>query len=909
MSRARSTSAAAVQATSTDLLLATKLYIPPLRPRMVARPRLLARLDHGLACRFTLVSGPAGFGKTTLLSEWVHALSSSPVPGRGGGGARGEEERAVSAAWLSLDQADNNPTRFWTYLIAALQTVRKGLGATALAALQSPQPPGMEALLTGLINDIATLGAGPLVLVLDDFHLITTPSIQEALLSLLDHLPPEMHLFLSGRADPPWPLARLRAAGEMVEVRTEDLRFTPTEVASFLNGVMRLDLAADDIAALDERTEGWIVGLQMAALSIQGRQDVPAFIQAFRGSHRFILDYLVEEVLDRQTPDIQSFLHQTAVLDLLTAPLCDAVTGRQDSQAVLTQLERTNLFLVPLDDERRWYRYHHLFADLLRSRLERSQPDQVTALHRRASAWYEEQQMLVEAVTHALAGHDPGEFVRSRPWLSIARAWALAYTGSFEAVNPCLQDAIQTLGGEKELALSCGLAPGEVAHIRGHIDAIRCYVQSITYEDPRVAIELAQSALAQLPESDWRARGRVAVLLGLGYRKSLAYAEAHAALSKALAIARAAEQKFVVVDVLCQIARVEADQGRLHQAAATCREALRLAEEYGGPGRSRLPVVSYALVTLSRILYEWNDLPTALELAQEALILARQWGQMDSMAGGYISLIMAQFAGREFDRALESVEEMKRIYRPGLYPRQSVAMEARVRLEMNDVAGAARCAAELVPYADEEWRMSRLISVYVTEFQQGVRSSLDDVLDFLTRTLPVLEAAGTEAGVVELLALQAVALQALGRVEEARSVLTRALSIAEPEGWIRTFIDEGALMGELLRAVLTAQRTQRGAAAQRIAGYASRLLSAMGVEMPGAKPSAPSSADLVEPLSEREFEILRLLATSLSTPEIARELILSANTVRSHVKSIYGKLNVHGRIEAIQRARELRLLS
>jgi LuxR family maltose regulon positive regulatory protein len=722
----------------------------------------------------------------------------------------------------------------------------------------------------------------------------------------------------------------------MIELRTDDLRFSAAEVAAFLNDVMGLGLSNADITTLDERTEGWIVGLQMAALSLQGRSDAPAFIQAFHGSHRFILDYLVEEVLDRQPDDVQDFLCQTAVLERLTSPLCDAVTGRSDSQAILTRLERANLFLVPLDDERRWYRYHHLFADLLRSRLERSRPDQVINLHWQASAWYEEQELIVEAVMHALAARDldrvvrlveehvlglmehgnlgilvgwlnvlPIELVRSRPWLSIARAWALAYMSSHDIAEACLQNAAQALvdGQQPSLELSDRrLAPDKVAHINGHINAIRCYIQGVTHSDPQLTIELAQRALAELPESDWRARGMVAVLLGLGYRQTMNFAAAHKALAKALAIAKATGQKYVVIDVLCQIARVEHDQGCLHQAVATCQQALRLAEEYGG----FIPVVSYALSTLSGILYEWNDLAAALDFAQKSLDLGRMWGSADSLTDSYYDLIMIHIANREFDRAMESIQEMKQLYIPsGRYPRVPVALEAAVRMEMNDVTGASQRVEDLIPHTDEEWRMFNLVPVYIAQFRQRARASLEDVLGFLARTLQNIEASDATLYMIHTLAQQAMALQALGRIDEACTALRRALSMAEPEGYVRVFIGEGAPMGDLLAMILTAQR---GETSLRLASYVSQLLSALGGKTPVERPATPPSSVLVEPLSDREMEVLRLLNTALPTPEIAKELFVSANTIRSHVKSIYGKLNAHGRIDALERARELKLL-
>ena len=903
-------------------LLSPKFHIPPPRLELVSRSRLIERLDKGIQRKLTLISAPAGYGKSTLMSTWVHN--------------RDRTKACPRIAWLSLDKADNDPARFWVYSIAALQMVWEGLGTGAQAALQSPQPPAIEMQLTSLINEIADRGPEPVVLVFDDFHLITTEPILDAMLFLVDHLPPCLHLVIAGRADPPWPLARLRASGEMTELRTADLRFTAAEVTTFLNDTIGLGLSAADITALEERTEGWIVGLQMAALSMQGRHDIPAFIRTFYGSHRFILDYLVEEVLERQPPYIRDFLHQTAVLERMNASLCNALTERQDSQTILASLEQANLFLVSLDDERCWYRYHHLFADLLRSRLGCSQPDLIAALHRRACQWYKGQRLVVEAVTHALAAGDaehaarlveqnmlemiehghlrtliewlnalPGELARSRPWLSIARALALAYTGSFDEVSPCLQNAARALDAGDEQAL----VPGEIAHINGHIHAIRCYVMNVKGEDCRLAIELAQTALAQLPESDLRMRGRVEVLLGSAYRNNMDYAAAHETLTSALAINKAAEQKFVVIDVLCQIARVESDQGRLRQAAATCREALRLANEYGISGLSQLPAASSALITLSGILYEWNELSAAHDHAQQALALARQWGAVDNLAGGYVSLIMIQITSKEFDRAFESIQEMKQLYGiPGPFPRRPVALEALMRLAMNDMAGAMQCASELIPHTDERWRMSILIPLYIAQFRQGSRASLDDVLDYLVDSLQKSEAAGSLIGIAQGFAWQAMALEALGRIDEANSALARALSMAESEGYVRMFLDGGAPMRKLLASVIEADRKLWDESAQRRVDYAGLLLSALSEKVPAGRLGIPSTTALIEPLSDREMDVLRLLNTALPTPEIAQELFLSTNTIRSHVKSIYGKLNAHGRTEAIQRAKELGLL-
>ena len=427
-------------------ILATKLYIPPPRPKVVLRPRLIERLNEGLDRKLTLISAPAGFGKTTLVSEWV-AGSERP------------------AAWLSLDEGDNDPTRFLTYLVAALQTIAPDIGEGVLSVLQSPQPPPTESILTALLNEITAV-PDDFVLVLDDYHVIDARPVDAALTFLLEHLPPQMHLVITTREDPQLPLARLRARGQLTELRAADLRFTPSEAAAFLNEVMGLNLSAEDIAALETRTEGWIAGLQLAALSMRGREDVPGFIRAFAGDNRYIVDYLVEEVLQRQPERVRSFLLQTSILDRLSGPLCDAVTGQEEGNALLEALERGNFFVVPLDDRRHWYRYHHLFADVLHAHLMAEQPDQVPTLHRRASEWYEQHGSAADAIRHALAAEDferaadlvelavpamrrsrqeatllgwlkalPDELIQCRPVLSVAYAGTLLQAASSRALR------------------------------------------------------------------------------------------------------------------------------------------------------------------------------------------------------------------------------------------------------------------------------------------------------------------------------------------------------------------------------------------------------------------------------------------------------------------------------------------
>jgi LuxR family maltose regulon positive regulatory protein len=631
----------------TTPLLATKLYIPSIRPELVSRPHLIERLNAGLHRKLTLISAPAGFGKTTLLSEWVAAC-----------------ERPV--AWVSLDKGDNDPTRFWAYFMAALQTLQAdaaqaAVGEAALSVLQSPQPPPIEALLTGLINEIASIPA-PFILALDDYHLITTQPIHDALAFLLDHLPPPMHLAIATRADPPLPIARLRGRGQVTELRLTDLRFTPDEAAEFLNQVMSLELSADDVAALASRTEGWIAGLQMAAASMQGRKDTASFIQAFTGSDRYILDYLVEEVLHHQPRHIQTFLLQTAILDRLTAPLCDALLDIRDwildideqteypisntqypisnlqSQTILEYLESSNLFIIPLDNERRWYRYHRLFADLLRQRLHQRHPDLVPILHQRASEWHEQNGLMAEAIEHALSGEDferaaalveqvaeatlmrsevatflswvealPDELVRARPTLCVFHAWALLWRGlPLDEVESRLQDV-----GE-----DVDLTPGKVAALRGFMAIFQGQLARAT--------KLCRQALEQLPEDDVFWRSISTWMLSISELADGDLRTGSRALDEVVRMSQKAGNVMIAVPAVCHLARLSDRQGQLHKAQAIYQRALELGTDESG---RRLPIASEALIGLGRLSYEWNDLESAARYLEESIALSQQWSE------------------------------------------------------------------------------------------------------------------------------------------------------------------------------------------------------------------------------------------------------------------------------------------
>jgi LuxR family maltose regulon positive regulatory protein len=894
-------------------LLQTKLYVPPIRPGMVSRPRLIERLNDGIHSgrKLTLLSAPAGFGKTTLLSEWV-AGCDRPV------------------AWVSLDERDDDPARFWSYVIQALQTVQADTGAVALAALQgshnqrlSTAPPPqsyvgwIEALLTGLINELAGC-PDPLVLVLDDLHLITQRRVHDALVFLVGGLPPQVHLVLSTRTDPPWPLARLRARGEITELRARELRFTLDEASAFLNDANALQLTAENVAALDARTEGWIAGLQMAALSMRQRRDPTAFIDRLGGTHRFILDYLVEEVLDRQSPAIQDFLLETSILDRMTAPLCNAVIDGTDSQAMLTQLDRANLFLVPLDDERRWYRYHRLFADLLRSRLEQRQPDQVPDLHRQASGWYERSGLISEAICHALGAGDvervvhlvernvlamvehgelralerqlgalPGRAVCSQPWLCVAHAWMLAFTGQLDAAERLLTDGEQALDDSDQ-------------HIAGHAAMIRAHAAAVN-GDMLLAAEYASTALQLLPTDDWVARSWALAHLGRTSHWTGDLQTASWALTEAARISQAAGNSYISVKVLCDLGVTHFGQGQLRKAADTLRHAIQLAEKHTERDGRPLPITGYAHNQLAEILCEWNDLEAALGHAQQGIELCKQWGQADLLAAGYLSLAEVLLAARDTHRALDAIQSARQAA-SGVSPwflTRVDRMEALAQLALGDVAAASRWAREGGLSAHDEFDPPSEPSYRTLARVLSAEGRLGEALHLLGRLLEMAEQAGAAGRVVQIRVLQALALQAQGQAEPALAALGRALCLAEPEGYVHTFVDGGEPIGALLR---------RAAARGVEVDYVRTLLDALECEARASEASATAHPALVEPLTERELEVLRLLAVGLPNKEIAGTLVIAVGTVKAHLKNIYGKLEVHNRTEAANRARDLGLV-
>ncbi|UCB44109.1 MAG: hypothetical protein JSV77_05630 [Dehalococcoidales bacterium] len=898
-------------------LLKTKLHMPPLQPKLVSRPRLLERLKKGLQLKLTLVAAPPGYGKTTLLSEGVR-------------------NNQMPVGWLSLDQDDNDPTRFWSYIITALQTVHADIGKSALGLLQSQQAPPIDYILTIIINEMSEVNKD-FALVLDDYHMIEAQPIHDFMTFLLNHLPPQVHLVIASRIDPSISLARLRVQNQLMEIRADDLRFVPEEATAFLNDVMSLGLSDVDVAKLESRTEGWIASLQLAAISMQGRENVSAFITEFSGNNRYIMDYLIEEVIHRQEEGIQTFLLETSILNRFTTSLCNAVTGHDDSRERLAQLEDTNLFLVPMDDERQWYRYHHLFAELLRNQLLLSQQKRMIELHLRASWWFEQEGLTGEAIHHAFGAQDferaanlvesvafttfmnsqcltvlgwleklPSALITDRPWLCLSGALANQLSGHYDAVEPLLQSAESAMSRVEKSQPSKSFP--DHAKIRSYIIAAHS-TRSLIEGNTKRTIELCHEALKYLPEDDLIARSSVLKDLGITYWTIGDTSSTRRYLEEANTLGQSGRHLYISLAVMSYLANIDRVQGHLHQAAEKFREVIRLGSQWGGA--EPLPVTGNAHVGLSQILYEWNDIKGAIYHAGIGTKLAERGGVIRTLVLGYLLLAWQNQAFGNTKEMMEALQQLKEIppksidaYTLG----KSAGWKARLLLVQGDLSAVNSWATSqeskvnLWDIPDFYLELSHLTLVRLHLAQDKV----DEIPGLLERLRQKAEAEQRTGSLIEILVLQSIALHSQGDENQSLTILEHALSLAEPEGYVRTFIDEGEPMAKLLRLAAS-----RGIATKYVrkllasfqkpntnASAQPKIVSAVGAVVP---------SPLVEPLSEREQEVLQLIIAGMSNHEIAERLIIGQSTVKTHINNIYSKLDVNSRSQAIAQARELKL--
>ena len=922
------------QAVVTSPLLETKLYTPRWRAGLVPRARLTERLDHVTKRKLTLVSAPAGFGKSSLLAEWLTGTPAGERP----------------AAWLSLDPSDNDPALFWAYFVTALQRVHSGVGESALSLLRSNQPPPIEKLLGTLLNEITASSDEPstgssdgFVLVLDDYHVIEAQPVHTGISFLLDHLPPQMHLVIAGRADPPLPLSRLRGQGELAELRAADLRFTAEEAAAFLNEVMGLDLSAGDVAALETRTEGWIAGLQLAALSMQGREDVPSFITAFAGDDRYIVDYLVEEVLQRQPEEVRSFLLQTSILDRFSAPLCDAVTGRQDGKAVLEALERGNLFVVPLDDKRQWYRYHHLFGDVLRAHSMEEQPDRVPALHRLAAAWFEERSMAPEAIEQARAAGDhetvarilsanfedfertgqytsisswsaslPEEMVRKRPRLALIHAGsAVASEDNLRATRRLTAwaedaiDAIESGGGFDPTDDIDGtvVGPDGLGALKGELLAMKL-VHSARKLQPKEIAGIVEQALELLPPGH-RTKGMLHMIRAGLQMEASDIKLALPGLDRSVEEARRADNPLLLAGVLTHRGQASVTMGRLEEGRSSFEEAILAAQ---GASSEATLLMCGPHTGLAEVFLERADLAMATHHAEKALEFAGRSPTRSPVLYARTTAAQVLLAAGDTNAAMEQVEAAQRFVQ-GSSDSRFVSFLSSVRLKIYCWSGDLEAAADVVRVRElsPDVVVDRDNEEEVTAYARSLVADGDysDAVLVLSRVLPIVRDGGRVQHEIHALTLQALAHELLGERARALESLGRATMLGEPGRFNRTFTVDGPAAGRLLEALADGARRGRGPAEAGSPSYLANLLPDPEV---GPEGTSASASDLAEPLTVRELEVLRLIAAGMRNQNIADQLFISLSTVKRHIANAYGKLDVSHRTEAVARANELNLL-
>jgi LuxR family maltose regulon positive regulatory protein len=879
-------------------LLETKLYAPRPRSALVARPRLIELLGQDAPNKLTLVVAPAGFGKTTFVATWL----------------------AGSAGWVSLDPSENEPRLFWFYVIRAVQKVHPAVGPRALALLQSPQAADIESVLTTLINDVVSVDAD-LTLVLDDYHVIDDARVHDSLTFLLDHLPPRMHVVITSRSEPPVALPRLRARGELRELRASDLRFSHSEASAFFSQVMALELSPSDLATLEQRTEGWIAGLKLAALSMKGREDTRAFIDAFSGDNRHIADYLIEEVLRSEPEPIRRLLLGTAMLDRLSGPLCDAVLGQEGSQLVLEDLERRGLFVIALDDRRERYRYHHLFADVLQKQAIAQDPEAVRACHARASVWYEQHGSSADAIRHAFGAADPARaaallernwperdrsyesaawlarvkslpdgIVRDRPVLTMGYAWALLNSGELEAAELRLRDVEQGSESPGRMVVN---DQARFESLFAELGSARIYLAQALGDVPGT-LEHATRALELIPEHDHAGRATGIALVALARWGRGELEQAHRTFADALAAMRAGGHELDAIRGTFVLGDIRVAQGRLREAAQVYERGLLVAAESPHGATAETDELHLGLSELHR---EWNDLASATSHLEAIARSATRAAHTNNRLRWCTSMAKVREAQGAIDDALELLGEAANHERRDPIPRVRPipALKARLFVAQGRVDEAADWARKVKLSVNDD------VS-YLREFEQItfarilIAQRAPHVVALLDRLASAAQAGGRVGSVIEILVTQSLAQQALGNMRGALERLTQAVTLAEPEGYLRVFLDEGARVRELLRQAAT-----RGLAVP----YLRRVLAAFDAP---PKPIVAPGASPVQPLTTRELEILRLIATGLRNQEIADRLSISAATVKRHIANAYGKLGVKHRTEALARAAELKLL-
>jgi LuxR family maltose regulon positive regulatory protein len=922
-------------------LIETKFSIPPARPELVVRARLYSLLEAGTRLPLLLVSAPPGFGKTTLVAAWLHG-----------------HPQAVDCGWLSLDEADNQPITFWRYLTAALQHARPGLGETAQAMLASSQPPPLETVAAVLINELAGSPQRPLILVMDDYHVIRSKDIHASLNFLLDHLPNNVHLALLSREDPPLGLARRRARQQMVEVRAGDLRFRPDETGSFLQSVMGLALDPQQVGVLEERTEGWIAGLQMAGLSLQGR-DPQAFLKSFAGVDHYIADYLVEEVLQRQPRRVREFLLKTSVLEVLSAPLCAALLenapldlpGGEEAlespyAAMLEHLEHANLFLVPLDNSREWYRYHHLFAQLLRQRLVQVYgAAEKAALHRRASDWFEAQHDPGRAIRQARQVPDYGRMVElieahagtfflnseilqflewvnevpaerylAHPMLCMASAWASLATNQFSEAAQWLERIETHLGRKAESALAEEKLSTAVqaALIEVLLVRVRLNQEVLPADQTRQQLLQIRRMIQALPGEQPCLFNTIASLkpvaafnLGLGCEMAEDLQAAGQAFEEAAAFARQVRNNHVLLLALAHLANAQAANGNLQAARQVYQDALEEAGAPGTPGAANTPFAALAYAGLGRLYYEWNDLAAAEASFQAALNLARPWQNWESLIPATLGLSRVQHARGDLAAALSTLEGLDA---PGLeLPVETY--RALLWMESGNSTEAIHCLILSKLSSDSEPNLaSEMVLLDMARVLMYLRRT-DEAVQITEKLLRTADATGRRRAAIHARVLLARIEASRGNLDQALPILEEAVHLAQAEGYLRVFLDPG---GETIHRLLGALRSRLGAG-DGLAAYLRRIIAAFEPSAGNAEPAEssagqPDGRDQVDPLSEREKQILRLVAAGLTNQAIADRLVISLTTVKTHLGNIFLKLGVKNRTQAIARAESLGLL-